>query len=258
MTSSTLYKISLFLFGTFLIASCTQQKELPLTTDANAQSIINQSIEAHGGTLYNKVKISFDFRDKHYTSTRQGGDYEYTRSFQAEDGVIKDVLNNSGFSREIDGQKADLSQRKANAYTNSVNSVLYFAQLPYGLNDAAVIKSDLGTVEIKDKTYHKIQVTFKQEGGGKDYQDVFIYWINQESKKLDYLAYSYETDGGGLRFREAINQREVNGIHFSDYINYQPKDATIHVSQLDQAFNNGQLKELSRIINENVEVTLLD
>ena len=56
-----------------------------------------------------------------------------------------------------------------------------------------------------------------------------------------------------MRFREAINQREVNGIRFQDYINYTiGKDFPAH--ELDYAFQTGQLKEISRIELDDVVV----
>jgi hypothetical protein len=140
-------------------------------------------------------------------------------------------------------------------YTASVNTVHYFALLPYGLNDAAVNKSSLGEVTIKNKVYHKIKVTFSQEGGGEDYEDVFVYWIDAETFKADYIAYSYiEDDGVGIRFREAYNERMVNGLRFVDYNNYKSEDATMDLLGLDKAFESGSLKLLSKIELENIVV----
>ena len=109
----------------------------------------------------------------------------------------------------------------ANVYANSVNSVHYFANLPYGLNDPAVNKEFLGEVAIKDKEYYKIKVTFDQKGGGKDYEDIYLYWFNKETFKPDYLAYKFYVDGGGIRFRVAYNERYLGGIRFVDYENYE-------------------------------------
>ena len=140
-------------------------------------------------------------------------------------------------------------------YTSSVNSVHYFALLPFGLNDAAVNKSSLENVTIKDKLYHKIKVWFSQEGGGEDFEDVFIYWIDTETFKADYIAYSYiEDDGVGIRFREAYNERIVNGLRFVDYNNYKSEEATMDVIGLDKAFETGHLKLLSKIELENIVV----
>ncbi|MEQ8812483.1 MAG: DUF6503 family protein, partial [Imperialibacter sp.] len=95
--------------------------------------------------------------------------------------------------------------------------------------------------------------TFQQEGGGKDFEDVFIYWFDKDSYQLDYLAYYYNTDETGIRFREAYNRQTVDGILFQDYINYAPIDSTITVHQTDDQLEKGLLKELSRIENEKLE-----
>ena len=139
-------------------------------------------------------------------------------------------------------------------YSNSVNSVHYFAMLPYGLNDPAVNKKFIGETNINGKDYFKVEVTFKKEGGGKDYEDVFLYWFNKESYKLEYLAYSYITDGGGMRFRESYNERFVNGLRFLDYRNYKPESKDVSLVDLDSLFEAKQLKLLSKIELKNIEV----
>jgi len=220
----------------------------------DADKIINQSIEVHGGNLYEQSHISFDFRKRHYTSNRNGGTFQYTRTFEDSLGTIEDVLSNKGFHRTINKERVDLKAKKANAYSNSVNSVLYFAQLPFGLNAPAVIKKYISEVSIKGSDYHKIQVTFKKEGGGEDFEDIFLYWINKESGTLDFLAYKYKTNDGGIRFREAIDRQKVGGILFANYINYKPADKDIDFLSIDELFKNDKLIELSRIINEDIEV----
>lgn len=159
-------------------------------TASKAQEIITSAIETHGGKLYENVSLSFEFRDRHYTAFRKNGQYVYTREFTDSTGHIKDVLSNEGFYREINGSKVELPEERENAYANSVNSVIYFALLPHGLNDAAVNKEYLGEAIIKDQPYHKIKVTFDPEGGGSDHEDEFIYWIHQKSNSMDFLGYN--------------------------------------------------------------------
>lgn len=220
--------------------------------------IINDAIEVHGGKRFDNALIEFDFRSRHYTSHRKGGLFTYTREFSDSSGQIKDVLSNDGFRREINGGLAKISGERASAYSNSVNSVLYFALLPYGLNDPAVIKTYVKETALRNKKYHLIRVTFKQDGGGKDHDDVFLHWVNQQSNVVDYLAYSYLTDGGGLRFREAINPRTVNGILFHDYNNYKPKNKTVTLDELGTLFEQNQLDLLSVINHENIKVELFN
>ena len=99
-----------------------------------------------------------------------------------------------------------------------------------------------------------MRVTFDEEGGGEDYNDIFIYWFDKEDFSMDYLAYQYFTEGGGIRFREAINVREIEGITFQDYVNYKPDSDSIKLVGIDQVFENGNLIEISRIELENVKV----
>ncbi len=107
-------------------------------------------------------------------------------------------------------------------YTGSVNSVHYCSVLPYGLNDAAVQKKLLEETSINQKPYYKVQISFAEDGGGEDFDDVFIYWIDKKTFKVDYLAYSFHENDGGMRFREATNERFVNGIRLL-IIQLQPK-----------------------------------
>ena len=159
--------------------------------------------------------------------------------------------------RTLNAQRVTLDQVKAHKTKEAVNSVLYFFQLPLGLNDQAVQKQYVGDDEIKGKKYHIVKVTFQQEGGGTDFQDEYLYWINQEDFYIDYLAYNYVVNGGGVRFREAINRRIVSDMVFQDYINYKPADKTTPLTSLSGLFEEGKLKELSRIISEDIKVEKL-
>ena len=236
------------LFAT--ISACTS------SDDSQAQAIVDKAIEAHGGERFEDLHLAFDFRDKHYTLERKGGIFTYTREFTDSTGEIKDVLTNESFHRLINGNTANLAEDRKKAYGNSVNSVHYFALLPFGLNDPAVNKSYVGETEVKGTPYHLIKVTFDQEGGGVDYEDQFLYWINANTYTMDYLAYSFynKVEGQGYRFREARNPREIGGIRFQDYINYKPKSKDVSLDSLEVLYERGQLEELSTIDLENIEV----
>lgn len=242
-------KIKLLFIGiiTVIISSCSSQKD--------PQSIIDKAIAEHGGDQYAAAHISFAFRDKQYTSHRLGGKYTYTRSFQDSIGSVKDVLNNEGFTRTINGDTIQLSAKLVNAYSNSVNSVIYFAVLPYGLNDPAVKKEYSGETTINNKRYDVIIVSFDQAGGGDDHEDRYTYWINIETNRMDYLAYSFSNSkGNDVRFREAVNPRVVNGILFQDYINYKPKNMNESLEKIEELYKKNNLELLSKIELENVLV----
>lgn len=231
-------------------------QEIPATP--SAKSILALAIEKTGMVLLKNASVSFDFRERHYTYSRKKGVYRYERIFKDENGnEITDALDNVGFLRLTNGDTSAVEDKKAKTYANSVNSVIYFAFLPFSLNDPAVISEYLEKVNLKGKEYHKIRVTFKQESGGDDFQDVFVYWFDTENYRMDYLAYEYHTDEGGMRFREAFNAREVSGVLFQDYKNFKPSEkGTIKLEAIDQAFESGALELLSEIVLENVKVVV--
>ena len=164
------------------------------------------------------------------------------------------LINSSSFSRYLDEEQAELTEDWVGKYSRSVNSVLYFFRIPCVLNDPAVIKSYQGSAMIENNSYDVVEVRFQSEGGGDDFEDTFMYWINQNTHQVDYLAYNYQTDEGGTRFRKAINKRTVNGLLVQDYINYAPAEKFPPLASLPDQLEKGQLKELSKIINENVKV----
>ena len=236
--------ILLFAFG------CTKQ----LSVD----EIIDKSIEAYGGQkVFNSI-IEFDFRDKHYLAKYHNYRYQLQRAFSDSTGQILDVLDNDGFTRTINDSLVVLNEEWTGRYSRSVNSVIYFFRIPFILKDGAVKPELLGTASIKDQKYYKVRVAFSEDGGGDDFDDSFIYWINQGNFHIDYFAYSYSTSGGGKRFREAINPRTVDGLYTVDYINYKPADLLVRIEDYDQYFVEGGMEELSRIENKNVSIKYLE
>ncbi len=85
----------------------------------------------------------------------------------------------------------------------------------------------------------------------------YVYWINKQDFKIDYLAYSFHVNGGGKRFREATNERIINGIRFVDNNNYKAKNASTKLENLDKAFESSGLEKLSEINLENVQVRII-
>ena len=225
------------------------------------QAIVDAAIAAHGGQHLNQSVVTFRLRDRQYRALRDNGAYIYSRTF-TDDSTgqrIHDVLSNSGFKRTADDKPVELPQERQEAYSASVNSVIYFALLPYFLNDAAVQKKYLGETTIKGEPYHEVQVTFKAEGGGEDHEDEYVYWIHQQRNTMDYLAYNFKEEDGsiGTRFREATNVREVGGVRFQDYVNYTSKE-DFPLENYDRVFEAGKLEKVSDIHLEDVKVTGLE
>ena len=238
----------------FLFMAC-KQEEKQLT----AQKIIDSAIENAGGDKYDAARIKFTFRENKYASEREKGFYRLSRTINDSLGEAVDVLTNNSFERHVNGVKINLPDSLVNLYSNSVNSVHYFVQLPYGLNADAVNKKLVGNAEINGKNYYEIEVTFTQEGGGEDHEDIYMYWINKEDFTADYFAYKFYTGKGGIRFREAFNPRTINGIRFVDYKNYKAEPwEHIEMASLDNLYLEGKLELLSEIKSEDVTVDIAE
>lgn len=233
-----------------IVLSCKDASPEP-----TAQEIVDKSIAVSGGEAYVTSDISFRFRDMEYTASGPVQDRIITRSFQKDSIRIRDVRTPEGFKRYRNDSLLTLSDSLANVYSNSVNSVHYFAYLPYGLNDAAVNKKYLGKATIDTTTYYKVEVTFDQKGGGEDFDDIYVYWFNSKTYEPDYLAYEFHVDGGGQRFRKAFNARIVNGIRFVDYWNYKSMQLDQPVHEIDKLYESDQLELLSEIKLEEIKVS---
>lgn len=246
---------------TFIITACSSPtKEHPeetATPKSKEQEVIDKAIAFHGMEGLGNADFSLTFREMDYTYSNTNGLYEYTRTQTDSTGaIVYDVMNNEGLIRYINDKEAEITEERRAAFTRSINSVIYFFRLPYGLNDAAVIKEYIGEADIKGKTYDEIKVTFVQEGGGEDFDDVFLYWFDREDYSMDYFAYLYHTDGGGMRFREAINPQRVNGVLVQDYVNLRPENEDIDIMTIDELYEAGELKVLSEIINEDIQIKM--
>jgi hypothetical protein len=235
---------------TFFGISCDSRTE--------AEKIVDATIDAYGGALYETSAITFDFRGTHYSIFKSPTAFEYSREFSDSTGQVVDVLNNAGFTRKVNGVLIDtLTEERIGAFSRSVNSVAYFAFLPYGLNDAAAIKTYLGKTTIKGKEYHQVKVTFQAEGGGDHFEDEFLYWFGVDNSQMDYMAYSYHTDGGGVRMRDVRATREVGGIRFQDYNNLKAARKETPLDSMQVLYETGALVKLSEINLENIKTSPL-
>ena len=243
----------IFLFVPFLLVACNQEYTAP-----KVDKIVAETIENAGGEEYERARIRFKFREMEYESSRKDGLFELMRIKEDTAGIIRDVLNNDGFRRLVDGEEVALPDSLVTAYSESVNAVHYFVQLPFGLKDEAVQKELLGEDEINDKSYYEVKVTFRQEGGGKDHEDVYMYWIDKTNFTVDFMAYRFFVNDGGIRFRVAKNPRMIKGIRFVDYDNYKTDDLNTPLEQLDELYEAGALTKVSEIENEILDVEILD
>jgi hypothetical protein len=227
-----------------ILSACSQKPD--------AQTIINNSIAFYGMDKINEKNICFNFREKSFLVHLNGGNFLYESTYSNDSlGQIRDQLSNRGFIREINGLITPQTEKDSLKYAAALNSVVYFALLPLKLNDAATHKRFLKTVQIKNKQYEEIEVSFNKESGGTDHEDVFYFWFDTEDYSMDYFAYS----SGGNRFRAVNSIKEVNGLKLQDYVNYKSADGEkSELLNYPKLYEQDRLIKLSEINLENLKV----
>jgi hypothetical protein len=223
-----------------------------------ALSVLDSAIAFYSEVDLKKMSIAFDFRGKTYAASWPSEGMIYTNFYTDSLGAHKRQLQNGKYQEWLNDRELQLDDKTRAARGSSVNSVLYFALLPWNLQDEAVRATYVGESTIDSRLYHNIKVTFSEAGGGDDYDDVFLYWFDADDYSMDYLAYSYREDEGGTRFRSASNARRVNGIMFQDYANYKGPADSDSLSFILDMYNEGKLDLLSQIDLSKIQVQLAE
>ncbi|HEX7069459.1 MAG TPA: DUF6503 family protein [Rhodothermales bacterium] len=242
--------VLVLLFVVAGLASCQSPSE--------AELLVRRSIEAHGLDRLRHGVLSFDFRDRHFELHRNGGRFRFTRTYEDSTGAYYEVLSNDSLYRLRDGEMVTLTERDARILHEAINSVQYLATLPLSLTDRAVQEEVFDTVDIGGEPYVKVNVSFTEEGGGRDWTDRYVFWFHRDRHTMDYFAYDYESGDGGTRFRQAINPRRIEGVLIQDYLNMTADPLIGHeIARYDEFIGTDSLKLVSRIMHENASVRLL-
>ena len=228
-------------------------------TSLTADILIDKAARAHGtGNLDNAI-LEFDFRGDRFVARRDDGLFSYERIYRDSAAAIRDVVNNDEIFREINGQRVEISRRTQSSILSRVNSTIYFASLPYALHDPAVESAYLGPGKFNGVDYDKIEINFKQEGGGPAHRDRFVYWISRDTDLIDYFAYYYHEDEPGSRLRKLVNPRDVGGFRAVDHLNYGASPDTLgsRIELYDRLIESGALELVSEVKHKNVSLVPL-
>ena len=251
MTRSPNSRLVLFVAAglALLPAACRVRPE-------GAAAVVEDSIERHGGEVFDRIHVRWGFRGVPFEVTRDDGRFRYQQTVEDSLGqAIVEVMENEGSWIEVNGDRQDLDPRSRTRLETAVNSVVYFGFLPFRLDDPVVQLADLGTAEVGGELYRKVEVTFQREGGGPDWEDRFVYWFHEANHTLDYLAYREATDVETTRFRRAVNRRDIEGLLVQDYENYTADPNAGDVADYDQLFEEGGLRLVSMVEFDDMEVS---
>jgi hypothetical protein len=232
--------------------------------DPVAFALVESAMDAHGSAVLDQAELSFSFRGTLFTIRREGGQFRYARTLTDSLGrTMEEVVDNDGTHRFLEGAPMPMDALETRRAETAVNSVAYFALLPGLLRDPAVQLRSHGTETIRGEPYERVEVTFAQEGGGRDYEDRYLYWFHADHHTMDYLAYSYELGANetgpnatGSRFREVIRVQDVGGVRMQGYRNLTA-DVGDTLERYPALYEADSLRVVSEVVLDSIRVTPL-
>lgn len=223
--------------------------------------IVDRAIEHHGGDLYRGSDSELDVCSRSgcfHVRARVDGDlyrYEVTGTVRGADRRV--VATNDSVEMWEDGEPVELDAEGQERARDFVNARIYFPYLPYRLNDPSVYKQDLGLESWNGRELHKVKVTFAA-GSSTDADDEYLYWLDPDTGRVEQLAYSFQGNPGGLRFRTGKNYRRVGGILFFDQSNLGIEGDGLRVDQIDPDFVRNNLRPVSEVRFDGIAVRPLE
>ncbi len=220
-------------------------------------ALVDRAIAQHGGEAYGHTETSLDICSKsgcfHVETRTQKDRFDFKVAGKAS-GRHREVSSVGGLTTvKLDGETIAVDGTAMQRHIDWAMARIYFCFLPYRLNDPGVYKQDLGLTDWGGRTFHRIKVTF-EPGSSTDASDEYMYWFDPETARLEFFAYTYDDNGGGLRFRRAINHRRFGGILFFDQENFGTEGAGLSVDLIDEAFVRNKLRHVSTVRLEDIEV----
>jgi hypothetical protein len=165
-------------------------------------------------------------------------------------------MDNDAVQLWLDGVPQPVSEDQVQSLRDWAMSRVYFVFLPFRLQDPSVHHQDLGLEVWGDRALRKVKVTF-DAGSSSGADDVFLYWFDPETARLEQFAYSFAENSGGVRFRRAFKYRRIGGLLFFDQQNYGIDRRGASVDEIDPA-TVGEWDLLSTVTLRDIEVERLE
>jgi hypothetical protein len=228
--------------------------------------IVDRAIDHHGGSLYTSSQVALRLCSKNgcfdLEVRTDGGLFSHTVT--RADGLRVRATNDrvelweSGVAKPVPPE--DEARRR-----RFVSARVYFAFLPFRLNDPGVQKLDLGIVDWEGRPLHEVRIRFTSQTATGDAgaetgqtSDEYMYWLDPQTGEVVFFAYDFVGEPSGLRFRRAVNLRRIGGILFFDQENLGLDGDGLDVGQVDPAFVEAKLEPISTVELRDITVRPLD
>ena len=193
--------------------------------------VVARAIEHHGGETYRASETQLDVCSKsgcfRVVARVDGGNFEYTVS-----------------GRAGGGQRASGGRREVR-WSNDALEVRVDGE------PQAVAAGD--EQRFRDWAMARVYFCF-EPGSSTDAGDEYMYWFDPETARLELFAYSYDSGGGGIRFRRAIDHRRIGGLLFFDQENLGVDGPGLSVDAIDPDYVRREMRHVSTVRLQGIEV----
>lgn len=219
--------------------------------------IVDRAIEHHGGELYRRSETALEICSKSgcaaVRARLDGGLYDFEVRARVRGAERRVRSTNDGVEWWEAGERRPVPPERRQALRDWVMERVYFAFLPFRLNDPGVYKEDLGLEAWEGRELHKVKVTFAP-GSSTDADDEYLFWFDPSSGRLEQFAYSYTRGEGGLRLRRGFDYRRVGGLLFFDQRNYGVDGAGLSVDLVGPRYVEREMRLVSTVELRDIRV----
>ena len=184
----------------------TMVEKAPVYDTNQPETLLKAVAYSHGGwgDLWKKgdVQYTYDYRTpdgkadvslERYMFRNEASLGKYTQHdinvMPGEDGEVIQYFNGQETVVMVDGEKAENPQLLG--VSDFLRRANYFwFTMPYKLTDKGTIITYQGQEEYNGKAYDKVHVTYDPEITGKEQNDIYVLYVNPETKLIDRFFFS--------------------------------------------------------------------
>jgi len=239
----------LILFGG-LLTSCKTDVEPEL----NGIQLLDKSIEASGGSIFNDSNVSFQIKHRKYQAYRNKHIARFSIETKNLNNEIHKATYANGFPEYFINNEKIPTNPNIQRYVNlRLEAVMYLSGIPHVFKQNGVITTRQEDVVIDEQDYFVLNITFPEGEGLPD--DEFYLYINPETFYVDFYAEKYKLNGNEPTFVRLYNHRIVNSLLFADYYTFSPKEDSTLLSEIHTFYSKKDINERKHVQYTNIEVT---
>lgn len=247
-----------YILPLIILLSCKGEKKVENPKVAQAKEILEQSIQAHGGDLFEKSERSAMIGNDQHVISRKAHIFEYKVIKKDTMGnVAVDRLTNGGFDRHVNDEPVEIKTGLDSRLYNLMSNQLFIYDLPYSFRDNVFNLFHNGTTSFRGVEYDLVSVNYKEIDGEKE-EESYMAYFSKDTHQLHFVIVLTNEYSPQILVYEFKNQRQVDGILFFDIDINTIKRVYYTSPELEYLFSNKAFKNISKYQMTDISVKVLE